>query len=189
VAYHYIPDHIENALRELYFQFRHKPVFKALITAIAAGVQEIEDEALNISQALILESATGAQLDLLGKIVGAARGGLSDRRYARIIQARIAANRSDGDAQTVYEVFETAAGSQNSEVEYTEAYDAFINLTLRTDEPLSTLEKRRVRRLVDLAKVGGVELRLVQGEIDALRFHARGSGKQTFDGPLFSDTF
>lgn len=186
---HYVAEHVEQALRELFFQFRDKPVWRAIVTAIAAGVQDIEDEALNVSQSLMLSEATGGQLDLLGRIVGSPRGGLGDGRYAKIIEARIQANRSDGNAEALYEVFDTATSSQNSVAVYNEKYDALVSLTLRTDEPLSTLEKRRVRRLAELAKVGGVELRLIAASFNSLRFHARDSGEQTFDGPLFSSLF
>lgn len=189
MAFHYVAEHVENALRELYFQFRHKPVWKAIITAIASGVQDIEDTALDISQSLMLQHATGRQLDLLGRLVGSPRGGLQDERYSKIIQARIQANRSDGDAFAVFEVFETASRTANSTAAYIERYDANITLILTTDEPLTTLERRRVLRLIEIAKAGGVEIRLIYSDPNSLRFHARGSNKQTFDGPLFSSLF
>jgi hypothetical protein len=67
-----------------------------LVAALAASAQDIE----NCLQQLLLNravsTATGVQLDLLGRVVGQLRLGLVDDDYRRYIRARIATNRSGG---------------------------------------------------------------------------------------------
>lgn len=67
-----------------------------LIAALASSAQDIE----NCLQQLLLNravaTATGVQLDLLGRVVGQLRLGLIDDDYRRYIRARIATNRSGG---------------------------------------------------------------------------------------------
>lgn len=67
-----------------------------LIIALVGPAQDIE----NCLQQLLLNravsTATGVQLDLLGRIVGQLRLGQNDDDYRRFIRARIATNRSGG---------------------------------------------------------------------------------------------
>jgi hypothetical protein len=58
--------------------------------------QALENTAIDVLTQRALGSASGAQLDVLGRIVGQGRGGLSDSDYVRYIRARVAANRSGG---------------------------------------------------------------------------------------------
>ncbi|HEY3802246.1 MAG TPA: hypothetical protein VGL61_06540 [Kofleriaceae bacterium] len=51
-----------------------------------------------------MTDAVGAQLDVLGKIVGQVRLGSSDDDYRRYIQARIAANRASGKREELINV-------------------------------------------------------------------------------------
>ncbi len=71
-------------------------ISKFLTALVSGGVQPIE----NALQALLLDrqvdTAIGAQLDVIGKIVGQARASLDDDTYRRYIRARITTNRADG---------------------------------------------------------------------------------------------
>lgn len=67
-----------------------------LLSILIAPAQDIE----NTLQALKLErfvnTAVGAQLDVIGRIVGQDREGLADADYRRYIRARVATNNSEG---------------------------------------------------------------------------------------------
>lgn len=67
-----------------------------LIAALNGPVQDVENALQQLLLQRWLSSAQGAQLDLLGKIVGQARGGLADSVYSQYISARIATNLSEG---------------------------------------------------------------------------------------------
>lgn len=51
-----------------------------------------------------IDTAIGAQLDVLGRLVGQARDGLNDDTYRRYIRARISVNRSKGRIQDIIRV-------------------------------------------------------------------------------------
>ena len=70
--------------------------FVRLLTALCSGVQSAEDALQQLLTQRSLGTAVGAQLDVLGAIVGQPRQGLSDDDYTRYIRARIATDRSNG---------------------------------------------------------------------------------------------
>ena len=68
----------------------------ALVRILVEPLQEVE----TVFQQLLTEcgvlTAVGAQLDVVGKLVGAKRQGLTDEVYRRHIRAQILANKSSG---------------------------------------------------------------------------------------------
>lgn len=91
-----VPDHVALALGRLCEQFKGKPNIASLLTALVTPTQALESclwQLLTLRRPL---TASGAQLDLIGKLVGQARNGSSDSDYARFISARIATNNSKG---------------------------------------------------------------------------------------------
>lgn len=67
-----------------------------LLSVLIAPAQAIEDTAQQMLTERYVDTAVGAQLDIIGRIVGQDRDGLVDDDYRRFIRARIAANDSDG---------------------------------------------------------------------------------------------
>ena len=92
----HLPNHVEQALARLTHQFKDSTKLRALLSALVAPSQEIEDALWQLLTERGVETAVGLQLDKIGEIVGQERGGLSDSVYRKYIRARIAANRSDG---------------------------------------------------------------------------------------------
>lgn len=184
----YREDIRNEALRELYFKFSDKPRFRALIEALALGSQKIEDAAVDVIQTLTISSATGRQLELLGAIVNAPRLDLNDGQFRRMIRATISANRSNGRSADLIEVWSlaTVVDLLNDEIAYIERYPAQFTLIVRTVRRPLGEERKRIARLMELAKAAGVGSRLIVGSDDSLRFQVRGSGIPTFDGPTFS---
>lgn len=187
----FIPDFKERALRDLLSQFRSSPRITALISAVMAGAQSLEDEMLDFVLAFRIDSASGDQLDILADIVGEQRGGLDDIQLRRIVRARVAANRSNGSIADVYNVFRLATTGPDPEdrVLVWDEYPANFTLEVISVRQLTDEEKRRAQRLVLIAKPLGVGERLISSYNNSLRFHPRGSGRATFDGPQFSSLF
>lgn len=67
-----------------------------LLTAWLAGAQSLEAAFQQLLTQRNIETAVGAQLDVIGKLVGQPRDGLDDDTYRRYIRARITTNRSSG---------------------------------------------------------------------------------------------
>ena len=89
-------DHAETA-RDFVIQFfQNKPAIEAFINAYAAQTQELEYVLSDLCTKRTVFVAVGAQLDVVGKLVGEARNGASDDIYRLRILARIIANSSSG---------------------------------------------------------------------------------------------
>lgn len=76
-----------------------------LLTAICtAGVQPVEDCLRQLLDQRSLDTAIGAQLDIIGKLVGQPRNGLDDDTYRRYCRATVAAHRSHGAVENILNV-------------------------------------------------------------------------------------
>lgn len=101
-------DHVAIALGRLPQQFKDATKLQAFISAFMSESQALENAMQDLLTQRTLDNAVGAQLDVIGKIVGQARGGLSDTDYRRYCRARIAANRSNGVPEDLIKVAEAA---------------------------------------------------------------------------------
>lgn len=90
-------DHAATAIARLPEQFKSKPNIEALLRCFLAPCQELEQAFQDLKLLRSVDTAEGVQLDVLGKVVGQPRNGVSDDElYRRYIRARIATNRSKG---------------------------------------------------------------------------------------------
>jgi Protein of unknown function (DUF2612) len=78
--------------------------FQTLMSILLAPFQDVENALIQLLNQRGVDTAVGAQLDVLGRVVGQLRGGLDDDTYRRYIRARVAANRSDGKREDVVRV-------------------------------------------------------------------------------------
>lgn len=77
---------------------------ETLLSIFAKPAQRLENAMIQLLTLRTTETATGAQLDVLGRIVGQARQGLVDDVYRLYIQARIATNRATGKREELIRV-------------------------------------------------------------------------------------
>lgn len=98
--------HVEIGLSRLIERWRadKNPNLAAILTSYLEEGQELENAIWFVIYGRMLDYAEGAQLDMLGRIVGQPRNGLSDDRYRVHVRARIRINRSIGTADDVIEV-------------------------------------------------------------------------------------
>jgi hypothetical protein len=90
-------DHDAAGRALLATQYRRQVNFEALVSTYLDQVQELEDVLFDVLRILASRDAqVGAQLDLIGRIVGQAREGRTDADYLPWIQARVIANRASG---------------------------------------------------------------------------------------------
>jgi hypothetical protein len=89
-------DHVAKALSRLPEQLKNSAVIIALLKALLAPAQEIEDMFYALLALKSIDDATGAQLDLIGKLVGQPRGGNLDPDYRKFIRVRLSVNKSRG---------------------------------------------------------------------------------------------
>lgn len=90
---------IQDGLGQLLEQFKRKPVIAAWLTSYLRQFDLLQVVTSDLRLLRTLEDATGEQLDVIGKIVGKARGALTDEPYRAWLRGKILANRSSGKAR------------------------------------------------------------------------------------------
>src|SRR5262249_50537515 len=107
----YISDWASRLRTRLYTQFRNKTTWNAWIdNVLAPQFQDLEDAAQTLLGIVDIDNSQGAQLDVLGRIVGRQRNGDDDPTYRLHLKATIAANKSSGDPESLYTVFHALLG-------------------------------------------------------------------------------
>lgn len=109
-----IPDWLSRLRTRLYAQYRDQPAIESIVQAVAAAYQPLEDAAVAMQHRYRIDPLTddatsylyavgrGAWLDLIGRIVGWPRAGLSDDAYRYYLRAAVAAGRSSGTRRELY---------------------------------------------------------------------------------------
>jgi len=75
-----------------------------LLTALIGPTQNIENALQQLLTLRSVDTATGDQLDIIGKLVAQPRDGLDDATYRRYIRARISTHRSAGSTEDVIKI-------------------------------------------------------------------------------------
>lgn len=88
-----------------------------LLTACIAPFQDAQDTLVALLAERTIDTAVGAQLDVLGRIVGEDRAGFDDDTYRRYIRARIAVNRSRGVTEDVINVLVSVIADGSAVIE------------------------------------------------------------------------
>lgn len=101
-----IPNNIQQALARLLTQYSNAPNLQGLLKAMLSQIQGIEQVLTDMNNLRYIPNAMGAQLDLIGALVGIKRPpGASDAVYLQLIQGQIAINTSDGQPENAIQVF------------------------------------------------------------------------------------
>jgi hypothetical protein len=104
--YDIIVDHADQAAARLTSGYSSKPSVVSLVRVLADQIQLLENAAAHVNADRLLYGgrAEGAQLDVLGKIIGLPRGGLDDATYYVLLYGTIAKNNSDATLAAILNV-------------------------------------------------------------------------------------
>lgn len=156
-----VTDHVERGLSRLIEQYQGRPRLEAWVRSYLREVQALSDAAWDVLVSRLIDDSEGAQLDVLGKIVGEARGDLDDETYRVFIRTRIRINQSNGQPEDIIAVLLLIA--PDTAYLFNEYYPAAMAVEL-LEEPGISPEK-----LLDLllqTKAGGVHLTVVSPTAD-----------------------
>ena len=172
-------EHVETALTRILYQFKDKPKFEAFITAFVQQFQDIEDAIGQLLTDRQVDTATGENLNILGRIVGQAREGRSDADYRIWIKARIQINKSSGLTEEIYNVLKLITGFMDvgdfQLEEFDAEYPASFQLTI--NEPLGALDPQIIYDVVDEMRSACVAFNLTYGLNSPLaRYDVVGAG-------------
>lgn len=134
---------------------------EAFVRALGHGVQVLEDRIAERHLSLSLAGASGADLDILGTLVGERRDGLSDGAYRRFIAARLLANKSQGTSDELIKILQLCTGSELLAI-YTLSGLAEFHLYFLSATALPAELVDRVSRLLVAVKPAGVTMLLVE---------------------------
>ena len=153
----WIESHCDDGLALLLSQFRDKPRLAAMLCALLAGVQDLDDAVYQTLTERWLDTAVGVQLDQLGTIVDLPRRGWVDETYRTLLRAQVLVLRSEGTSVDLFGVLE-AIGFTLS-LTSAEEHPAAIVFTL--GEPFGVqITEVEAFELLERAKPAGVRLDL-----------------------------
>ena len=104
-------DVVERGLSRLLWQWEDSPLLRGMLESYLTAGQEIEDAFFQLLSERGINEAIGAQLDVLGDIVGEARQGREDDKYRLAILSRGLINNSNGTPEELLEIVATATGA------------------------------------------------------------------------------
>lgn len=171
-----------DALSLLLEQYKGKPILEALISSYVAECEEIRDAIKEVVLARDARTAYGIWLDIIGKIVGAARNSSNDEAYRLLINTKIAQNKSSGRAGDFERIWELM-GNDPANLRMTEIFPAggvltsiapITSLFLTSTEMIDVL-----RRIFFQGKVNAAGVRLTfvfATDTDSFQFNDYYSG-------------
>ncbi len=149
-----------------------------MVDIFAQQIQELETAYLQILIETRLSNSVGAQLDVLGIIVGRLRGGSADDRYRDLIQAQILINLASGTIPQILEILELIL--PDIDLELIRYFPAAFEVEA-DDQPLPAGQGEIVAGVVKSAKLGGVKGLFRYYETEPV-FRLDGAGGSRLDG-------
>lgn len=165
-AFYLLPDELTAEptaaaapLDRLITQYKNKPRLRALLQSYLDELEELKAAREQVRLAFRLGDAFGAQLDILGKIVGAARQGFDDAAYELLIRAYIRAQKSEGKPEDIYAVFRILLAPGDLMI-LDEYFPMSLVLRIASDSALNLMV---LKSLLAMAKPQAVRASLVYG--------------------------
>jgi hypothetical protein len=155
-----ITNHVGIALSRAAQQLKGKPRWGGLITAIANQAQALENALWAIFATRAVATATAAQLDGLGAIVGCSRQGSIDADYRSRILAQIRLNVGSGTVEDVIAVLKLVTGA------VVELKDLDRPLQLLVELHGAIPNGGTVAKLLAQARAAGVNAHLLWSTVD-----------------------
>jgi len=126
----HITDHEGEAVSLLPHQHKEKLLTEAWLRVLVRPFQRIENVTWQVLTEMDLETAIGAQLDILGRVVGEARAGKADEDYRRFIRARIRVNRSSGTINELVKIIRLMLGDETVPLVVAPGYPAGLTISI-----------------------------------------------------------
>jgi len=164
---------------------RGKPNMEAILDALRVQAVELSAALTDLRLERLIATADGAQLDVLGEIVGAARESDTDEPYRLRLRAQVLVNRSSGCAEELYAIFNLIKPVAAT-MELEDWFPAAFNFRLY-DAAITDAEAARFARVLRTARGGGIGGRFHWSpEAAADTFTLDGTVAQALDTGYFS---
>lgn len=184
----HIPDHQELAVARLTQQFRDGVSVPNLVRALTGGHQALEDAAFAVRASRAIDTAVGAQLDLLGRIVGQPREGRVDDVYRIWIRARVRLNRSSGTPEDLLAVFSSITQGSTAIV-LEEQFPASFVLRVGSTSIIAPADLAALVRLAKAAGVRAIVESATTVDTTSFAFDSNGAGYGDVNDPAVGGTY
>jgi hypothetical protein len=180
----YVSDHVTEGLLRVLSQFDRSPKLRGVVASFLNQVQQLEDHTLDLFYSRTLSGASGAQLDVIGRVVGEPRDGLTDDEYRRFLSVRIAVNFAQGERGRLTDIVALATGS--ADVHFQPTYPAAFIVSYFTGTPFTPALRARIKALVEAATGSGIGYTIIEANADYFGF-AEDDDALGFDEGFFSE--
>ncbi len=130
--------HADQMVDLLLQQFKSKPNWEALLRAWAISIQAVEDMLYDLFMLRSVDTAFGAQLDILGGIVGETRNSRTDEPYRIGIKTRVIRNVSSGTPDSILDAFTLLTNDSDVTFTYAESYPAEVDMVFSAPGGVTT---------------------------------------------------
>jgi hypothetical protein len=164
-----ITDHVRRAILNLPPVYWGKPRIASCLRALVEEVQELEDAVWDVLTLRSIETATGARLQALGRLVGEPDLGYDQETYRVLIRVRIVINRSRGAASNFTSVGSIITTGKTT-VEDTDPATAYVEI--EQGSLVNAIDIGAILKILRETRAGGVALDVAinPGADLALRF-------------------
>lgn len=160
----YIFDHDERTRKLVPWRLRGER-FIAFVSAFAEEVQELEDAVWATIVERFLTTASGAQLDQYGRLLGVVRAGLNDDDYRAVLETTILVNRSSGEVDRLLTIATILLDREG--IRYTPHYPAGFRLDYDAGStPVSATRRRLAVEAIARARAAGIGIEVVLESVD-----------------------
>lgn len=161
-------DHTARALSRLILQYKDATNIRAIVEAVGAELDDLEQVNDDLFNLRSIYSATGSQLDGWGEILDLTRAGRTDAEYRTRLFIRIAELSSEGSIEDVVQLYFNLMVP--TWVELHEQYPASFTMLAKDPSPIG--ETSEIRNAVAAAKAAGVAFDLFTSTSPAFAFLA-----------------
>lgn len=174
-------NHVAEGISYLMEQYKGQAKIEAFLVAFLERIQELEYAIWDLVSLKDLDTAEGAQLDLIGRIVNRAREGRDDDTYRLWLRAQVIINRSSGTPEEMLSIARLVTRADIDQATIIEWYPArfaiYVSVGMTEQDAATLLE------LLTLAKAAGVAVFLEYATSDDGSFVFEGG-----DGLGFGDS-
>lgn len=128
---------VDKAQDRLIEQDKQRITTLSVVDAFVDEIQTVENSIFDVYTKRGMDTAIGAQLDVIGIIVGESRVGRSDDIYRIAIKARIKLNTGSGEPNTIIDAMKQFMNTDI--VDFSEPYPAYFTLFIQTNINISNI--------------------------------------------------
>lgn len=124
------------------------------LACLVTPFQSLENALQQLLTERSVDTAVGAQLDVIGRLVGQPRNGMVDADFRRLVRARVSVNRSTGNVENILTVTDLVVYDDLAYYKVENQGTATVKLTIEEIAVATVLANRLMGMLEDTVSAG-----------------------------------